>query len=424
MSILQTLRDRCLVDNVTSVDLSKKLSNNSLCFYVGFDPTADSYHVGQLAVFNLMGLLQDAGHKPIALVGGATGMVGDPGGKSKERNLLSQDQIKSNIAGQQQQLQRFLCFEGKCAARIMNNHDWLGKWSYLDFLRDVGKHFSVNQMMARDSVKSRLSREGEGISYTEFSYMLLQSYDFYYLCQHENCTLQLGGSDQWGNIVSGIDLTRRMIQKEVFGLTMPLVTKSDGTKFGKSESGTVWLSADKTSPFAFYQFFLRTEDADVGRFLRMLTTIPLNEIEALEETLESQAHLRHPQKRLAEFLTRRVHGDDQLQRVLRASEAMYGGEIADLDDQTVSQIFADVPTHTISTVTLKEGWSILEALAEAGACKSKSEARRLIVSGGAYLNNKKVTDIDFKLTAADLVSASYLVLRTGKRNYRLVRVGC
>ena len=422
MSIYKTLQDRCLVDNVTSPALEKQLEDGALTFYVGFDPTADSFHVGQLAVFNLMSLLQEAGHSPLALVGGATGMVGDPGGKSKERNLLSPEDIEQNIQGQKRQLERFLNFDGECGARILNNMDWLGQWSYLEFLRDVGKHFSVNQMMVRDSVNSRLTREGEGISYTEFSYMLLQSYDFYYLCQHEGCTLQLGGSDQWGNIVSGIDLTRRLMQKEVFGLTMPLVTKSDGAKFGKSEAGTVWLSAERTTPFAFYQFFLRTEDADVGRFLRMLTNVPLDDIEMLEMTLESEAHRRKPQKRLAAFLTERVHGREQLQRVLCASEAMYGGAITDLDDDTVAQIFADVPTHRIEASRLDVGWGLLDAFAESGACKSKSEARRLVTSGGAYVNNQKVDDIDLQLTKAHLASTSYLVLRTGKRNYRLVMV--
>ncbi len=422
MSIIETLKARCLLDNVTSEALEQKLQNESLTFYVGFDPTADSYHVGQLAVFNVMGLLQQAGHRPIALVGGATGMVGDPGGKSKERNLLSTADIARNIEGQQRQLQCFLDFSGERAATILNNHDWLGNWSYLEFLRDVGKHFSVNQMMVRDSVKSRLSREGDGISYTEFSYMLLQSYDFYYLCQHHQCTLQIGGSDQWGNIVSGIDLTRRLMQKEVFGLTMPLVTKSDGTKFGKSEGGAVWLSAKKTSPFAFYQFFLRTEDADVSRMLKMLTDIPLSEIDELVATLDTQAHLRRPQQRLAEFLTLRVHGEAQLARVQRASQAMYGGAITDLDDQTISQIFADVPTYRIAPSQLNDGWLVLDALVDSGACASKSEARRLVSSGGAYINNQKIDDVSLALNQAHLASASYLVLRTGKRNYRLVVV--
>ena len=422
MALLEMLKSRCLVDNVTSKALEARLDDASLTFYVGFDPTADSFHVGQLAVFNLMSFLQKAGHSPVALVGGATGMVGDPGGKSKERNLLSADEIQANVIAQEQQLHHFLHFEGDNKALVLNNIDWLGQWSYLAFLRDVGKHFSVNQMMVRDSVKSRLTREGEGISYTEFSYMLLQSYDFYHLCQHHNCTLQLGGSDQWGNMVSGIDLTRRLMQKEVFGLTMPLLTKSDGTKFGKSESGTVWLSPQKTTPFAFYQFFLRTEDADVGRFLRMLTDVSLDEITRLEDTLKDQAHLRLPQKRLAEFLTHRVHGPDQLERVLRASGAMYGGTITDLDDETVVQIFSDVPTHCIDHKLLEQGWGLLDAFAESGACKSKSEARRLVTSGGAYVNNEKVSDIELLLTKEHLASSSYLVLRTGKRNYRLIMV--
>lgn len=422
MSVLAQLKARGLLDNVTSATLDQKLSEAELTFYVGFDPTADSYHVGQLAVFNLMHLLQAAGHRPIALMGGATGMVGDPGGKSKERVLLSAADIEANIDGQRAQLARFLTTDGDNGARILNNIDWLGQWSYLTFLRDVGKHFSVNQMMTRDSVKSRLTREGEGISYTEFSYMLLQAYDFYYLCEHENCQLQVGGSDQWGNIVSGIDLTRRQLQKEVYGLTMPLVTKADGTKFGKSEEGTIWLSAEKTSPFAFYQFFLRTDDADVERLLSMLTPIPLDEIAELVASLATEAHLRRPQQRLAEYLTVRVHGEAQLTRVQRASKAMYGGHITDLDDSTITEIFADVPTHTITADSLTSGWALLDALVESGASPSKSEARRLVAAGGAYVNNEKINDVNLVLNHSHLASSSYMVLRTGKRNYRLVMI--
>ena len=422
MTILDTLKARGLLDNIANTGLEERLEKGPLTFYVGFDPTATSFHVGQLVVFNFMHLLQQAGHTPIALMGGATGMVGDPGGKSKERNLLRTEEIEQNIAGQRQQLERFLNFSGSHPAKIMNNMDWLSQWSYLDFLRDVGKHFSVNQMMMRDTVKSRLSREGDGISYTEFSYMLLQAYDYYYLCQHKECILQLGGSDQWGNILSGIDLCRRLLQKDCHGLTMPLLTKSDGTKFGKSEAGAIWLDANKTSPYDFYQFFLRTEDADVSRFLRMLTDIELVEIDELVATLQDEAHLRKPQTRLAAYLTERVHGKANLERVLQATKAMYGGAITDLDDQTIQSIFKDVPTCNITQAELKAGWPLIEALVASEACDSKSAARRLIGSGGVYVNNQRIEEEDLILDSAYLASASYLVLRTGKRNYRLVVV--
>ena len=255
MPIFKELQDRALIDNITADSLKTKLDQEKVVFYVGFDPTADSFHVGQLAIFNLLKLLQKAGHKPIALIGGATGMIGDPGGKSKERVLLTESAIQNNISGQKAQLEKFLDFTGDAAVEIMNNADWLNPISFIDFLRDVGKHFSVNQMMTRDSVKGRLDREGEGISYTEFSYMLIQAYDFAHLCKEKACTLQVGGSDQWGNIVSGIDYTRRVLQKEVFGLTMPLLTKSDGSKFGKSEGGNIWLDPKKLRRMIFTSSF-------------------------------------------------------------------------------------------------------------------------------------------------------------------------
>ena len=421
--LLSELRKRGMIDNVTSEDLEKKLSEQSLSFYVGFDPTAESMHVGQLAVFNLMSMLQKAGHRPLVLVGGATGMIGDPGGKSKERVLLSPEVLQQNVRGIQSQLQRFVEFsEAPNGAKLVNNQDWLAKWSYIDFLRDVGKHFSVNQMMQRDSVKARLERDGVGISYTEFSYMLLQAYDFMHLLQAENCQLQVGGSDQWGNIVSGIDLNRRLLSRESFGMTLPMVTKSDGQKFGKSEAGTVWLDPEKTSPYEFYQFFVRSEDRDVGRLLRVLTDVPLAEIEELEETLQQEAHKRLPHKRLAEALTQRVHGLEALQKVEQASQVIYGGAMDDLDDATISSIFSDVPSSQVEASVLEAGWPLIDALVHSGACTSKSQARKLVAGGGVYLNNKAVGDSQHVIQASERASESFLVLRTGKRNYRLVQV--
>ncbi len=422
MSVFKELEKRGLVDSTTSDQVGPKVDRSRLTFYVGFDPTADSFHIGQLAIFNLMGLLQKAGHKPIALVGGATGLIGDPGGKSKERNLLSSQQIQNHIAGQKKQLEHFIDFSGDKGALLLDNQNWLGKWGYIDFLRDVGKHFSVNQMMVRDSVKSRLSRDGEGISYTEFSYMLMQAYDFYHLCKDHGCTLQVGGSDQWGNIVSGIDLTRRLHQKEVYGLTMPLVTKSDGSKFGKSEEGTIWLDAKKTSPYQFYQFFIRIEDNDVISLLKMLTSIPLSEIDELETVLQESPHLRQPQKKLAEFLTQRVHGKLALQKAQHATKVLYGGAVDTLDDQTIGEIFSHVPAHQVEAQVLEKGWGLLDALQESGACSSKSQARKLVLSGGVYLNNVQTKEVDLVLTSSHLASTSYLVLRTGKKNYYLIFV--
>ena len=422
MAVFEELEKRGLVDNITSPALKEKLAKGGLTFYIGFDPTADSYHVGNLAVFNVMRFLAKAGHKPMALVGGATGMIGDPGGRSKERNLLTSEKITENIAGQKKQLQKFLTFDGEASVEFLNNYDWLKDWSFLDFLREVGKHFSVNQMITRDSVRLRLEREGAGISYTEFSYMLLQAYDFYHLAKTKNCELQLGGSDQWGNIVSGVDLCRRFLQKETYGLTFPLITKADGSKFGKSQEGNIWLDPKKTSPYEFYQYFLRTEDVDVLKLLKVLTDMPFEEISALEKSLKEEAHLRKPQKALAEHLTKFVHGETELTKVMQASQVLFGQKISDLDDQTLKQIFKDVPSLEISEDKLAGEWKLIDALAESGACRSKSEARKLLSSGGVYLNNERVSDVDMVLTKESLASESCLVLRTGKKNYRLILV--
>jgi len=413
MKLSQELEARGLIDRLTHEELKNLLDQGSLTFYAGFDPTADSLHVGQLALFNLMSLLQARGHKPIGLAGGATGMIGDPGGKSAERNLLGPEQISHNIQGITSQIGRFL---GQ--AQIVNNADWLGKFTYIDFLRDVGKHFSVNQMVARDAVKARL--EGAGISYTEFSYMLLQAYDFYELHRSEGATLQIGGSDQWGNIVSGIDLTRRLGGGQLYGLTMPLITKSDGSKFGKSEAGTVWLSPAKTKPYHFYQFFLNTADEDVIRFLKVFTQVDLAEIAALEASLRAEPHLRKAQKALAEAVTRRVHGQEQLERVQAASRVLFGEAIANLDDETIAEVFSEVPSLKVSLAFLEAGPTLVEVLVSLGACKSNGQARKLVEQGGVYLNNQPVQDAAKTLSRADLASPRFLVLRTGKKSYFLL----
>ena len=417
MALSQELEARGLIDRLTAEELKEKLDQGGLTFYVGFDPTADSLHVGQLAVFNLMACLQKAGHQPVGLMGGATGMIGDPGGKSAERNLLSEEQLNQNIVGIGAQIRRFLSFDGGPEAVIVNNHDWFKGIGYIDFLREVGKHFSVNQMIGRDSVKSRLERDGAGISYTEFSYMLLQAWDFVMLYDRHGVTLQLGGSDQWGNIVSGIDLGRRFGKPQFYGLTMPLITKADGTKFGKSEAGTLWLSGQKTSPYEFYQFFLNTADEDVVRFLKQLTQLPLGEIATLEQAVLAAPHQRAAQKALAEAVTLRVHGPGELEKAQRASRVLFGEKIENLDEATIAQIFKDVPSVQLERARLEAGLPLIDALTESGACKSKGEARKLIQGGGANVNNHKISELEYVLGVKDLASASHIVLRTGTKNY-------
>jgi len=420
MKLFDELTERGLIDRTTSDELNEKLNTGEVTFYVGFDPTGNSLHVGHFAILNLMRILQKGGHKPIGVMGGGTGMIGDPGGRSDERNLLTQEQIEENILGIREQLSHFLDFEEGNKAILVNNYEWLSKFNLIDFLRDIGKHFSVNQMIARDSVKNRIEREGEGISFTEFSYMLLQAVDFSKLCELYDCTLQIGGSDQWGNIVSGIDLTRRLQNKQLYGITMPLITKSDGTKFGKTASGAVWLSAEKTSPYEFYQFFLQQTDEDVISFLKVFTQLSLEEIAELQKSVENEPYKRLAQKVLAKECTRVVHGQEALEKAINASNVLFGEKIENLDNQIISDIFKDVKSIQKAFSCLEEGYSLIDALVETEACKSKGQARKLIQSGGAYVNNVSQKDIEYSLTREDLASPSYLILRTGKKNYRLI----
>jgi tyrosyl-tRNA synthetase len=394
--------------------------------YVGFDPTADSLHVGSLTGLLVLRRFQQAGHRPIAVVGGATGMIGDPSGKSAERNLLDKDQLAKNVAGMAAQMRRFLDFDaGPAAALLLNNYDWTASWSYLEFLRDVGKNFPVNVMLAKDSVKSRLGRgEGDdsaGMSYTEFSYMLLQAFDFVHLHQAHGCELQAGGSDQWGNITAGIDLARRMHGAQLYGVTWPLLTKSDGSKMGKTESGAVWLSADRTSPYAFYQYWINVDDADAGVCLRRLTELSREEIESLDAARASEPAKRESQRRLAEALTQLVHGAEGLAAARRATDIFFGAEVSELSDAELGQIFAEVPSKQLAPATLSAGLSIIDALCEAGLAASKGEARRTVAQGGAYVNNRRVDDVERKLTAADLASETVVVLRSGKKKYALLK---
>lgn len=421
MKLFEELNQRGLVDQTTSQELANKAQQKSLHFYVGLDPSASSFHIGQLAVFNLLRIFQAHGHQPIALLGGATGVIGDPSGKDEERNWIDPAVVQQNSVALQQQLDHFLHFEQGKKTIWVNNYDWLSKFSYLDFLRQVGKHFSVNQMLMRDSVSNRIQRQGSGITYTEFSYMLLQAYDFYHLAKHYHCELQVGGSDQWGNIVSGVDLTRRLLKKECYGLTMPLLTKADGEKFGKSASGAVWLSAELTSPYQFYQYLVRQADAEVDYLLKRLTYIPLAEIQQLQQTTQQQPEKREAQKTLARWLTQTVHGKGLCQRVEKASQILFGQPLDDLDDAVLSTLFGEIPSASHPKTKLEQSYLLVDALVDCQACPSKGQARRLIEAGGVRLNDQAITTKDYALSAADLSSPHYLLGRVGKKNYWLLR---
>jgi tyrosyl-tRNA synthetase len=422
------LQWRGLVHQTTDPGLGKWLAEEPRTLYAGFDPTADSLHVGSLLGLLVLRRFQKAGHRPIAVVGGATGMIGDPSGKSAERNLLSKEQLQQNVAGMAEQMRRFIDFDaGGKSALLVNNYDWTGQWTYLEFLRDIGKNFPVNVMLAKDSVKSRLGRgDGAdpqaGMSYTEFSYMLLQAYDFVHLHEAYGCELQAGGSDQWGNITAGIDLARRMKGVQLYGFTWPLLTKSDGTKMGKTESGAVWLAADRTSPYQFYQYWFNIDDADAGNCLRLLTELSRTEIEALDQSRATDPAKRESQRRLAEELTRLVHGDAGLATAKQATDIFFGAEIDKLTDAELGQIFADVPSKELSASRLSApGLPIVDALFEAGLAASKGEARRTVTQGGAYVNNRRIDTPDATLTRADLASETVVVLRSGKKKYALLR---
>ncbi len=422
--IIAELSWRNLVNQITDAEnLPRWLNEKSRTLYAGFDPTADSLHVGHLMALMILRRFQQAGHRPIALIGGATGMIGDPSGKSEERNLLSVDVLQDNIEGMGRQLRRFLDFDcGDNSALLVNNYDWVSKFSYIEFLRDVGKHFPVNVMLTKDSVKSRLERTDGGLSYTEFSYMLLQAYDFVHLSEQYDCSLQVGGSDQWGNITVGIDLARRMRGEQLYGLTNPLLTKSDGAKMGKSESGSVWLSPEKTSPYQFYQYWINLDDADVGTCLRYFTDLGQDEIDSVLEEHEADAGRRTAQRRLAVELTRLVHGEEGLSTAQRATEIFFGAEISELSDDQLLSIFADVPSRQLPRERLSgEGLPIIDAFQEVGLAKTKGEARRTITQGGAYVNNRRVEGIDTRLGPDQLVGQSTMVLRSGKKKYAVLR---
>ena len=405
-----------------SEGLEEALKSQSITAYIGFDPTAASLHVGSL--LPIMGLvrLQQYSHKPIALVGGGTGMIGDPSGKTQERQLLSKEQIEYNLEGIKAQLSLFLDFESKTnPARLINNAEWLTSISLVDFLRDVGKHFTVNYMLAKESVRRRYE-EGDGISFTEFSYMLLQAYDFLVLHDRYGCTLQMGGSDQWGNIVAGTELIRKMRATRSYGMVFPLLTTTAGIKFGKTEAGSVWLDPNLTSPYRFYQFWINTDDQDVVKYLKFFTMLNQREIAELEISVSTSPENRTAQKRLAEEVTRMVHGESNLLKAVHASQVLFGGEIVDLSAREVLDIFAEVPSSDMPRANFEgEGVTIIDLVVACGYATSKSAARRLIEAGGIYVNNRRVSDIHAMIGLSSLIDGQYLVLRKGAREYHLVR---
>ncbi|MGZ3689179.1 MAG: tyrosine--tRNA ligase [Bdellovibrionota bacterium] len=426
MSLYDDLEARGLVKQVTDPEMKAALSRGRLTLYCGFDPTSDNLHVGSLLPLLTLRRFQDAGHRPIAVVGGATGMIGDPSGKSQERQLLTEEVLRKNVEGIRKVVSKFLRLDGPNAALLVNNADWFSGLSYIDFLRDVGKHFTVNHMVAKESVRARLEDREHGISYTEFSYMLLQAYDFHVLHEREKCTLQIGGSDQWGNITAGIELIRRMRADAgqeaatVFGMTHPLVMKSDGTKFGKSETGTVWLGAEKTSPYAFYQWLLQTTDADVMNYLKYFSMRPMPEILALGESLTREPEKRNAQQALARELTELVHGKAELERAEKASQALFGTGIRELDERTLLDVLAGAPSTTKDKSALGT-YALIDALVDTGLCASKGAARKDVTAGGVYVNNERVQDAAATLAPKDLIAGAYVVLRKGKRTYHLMQ---
>ncbi len=397
--------------------------------YVGIDPTADSLHIGHLVGVMLLKHFQLAGHKPIALIGGATGMIGDPSGKSNERNLLDEETLRHNQNAIKEQLERFLDFNSGSdnAAELVNNYDWMKNFSFLEFIRTIGKHLTVNYMMAKDSVKKRLNGEfSEGMSFTEFSYQLMQGYDFLHLYKDKSITLQMGGSDQWGNITTGTELIRRVLGEKAYALTCPLITKADGTKFGKSEGGNIWLSAAYTSPYKFYQYWVNTSDADAERYIKIFTFISREEIESLINEHSEAPHLRILQKRLAEEVTIMVHGKDQLENAIKASNILFGnatsGDLKELDAKTFMEVFDGVPQAEITKSDVDSGLSIIDALAsKSGFVTSNGEARRALQANSISVNREKVTE-DYTISTSDLINDQFILLQKGKKNYFVLHV--
>ncbi len=426
MNLIEELRWRGMIQDImpgTEEQLLKEMTTA----YIGFDPTADSLHIGSLVPILLLVHLQKAGHKPVALVGGATGMVGDPSGKSEERNLLSEEVLQRNVAGVKKQLEQYLDFDTSKpnAAEMANNYDWFKDFSFLHFIRDVGKHITVNYMMAKDSVKKRLDGE-TGMSFTEFTYQLVQGYDFYYLYKNKNCKLQMGGSDQWGNIVTGTELVRRKAGGEAYAFTCPLITKADGSKFGKSEKGNVWLDPEKTSPYEFYQFWLNTTDADAARYLKIFTFLNEEEISQVLAEHTGNENQRKLQKRLAEEVTAFVHGEENYTKAARATDLLFSKDtlqiIASLSADELDATLTGVPAVEVSKEHLTATPDIITFLADVSIFPSKGEARKMVQGGGISLNKQKISDVSAKIGLPLFINEKYLFVQKGKTNYYLIKV--
>jgi tyrosyl-tRNA synthetase len=425
-NLIEELKWRGLIQDIMP-GTEEQLCKEPTAGYVGFDPTADSLHIGSLIPIIVLMHLQRFGHKPIALVGGATGMVGDPSGKSEERNLLSTDVLNHNVAAIKKQLEKFIYFNSineKSAADMVNNYDWFKDISFLDFIRDTGKHISINYMMAKDSVRKRLEGEN-GMSFTEFTYQLVQGYDFWWLYQNKNCKFQFGGSDQWGNIVTGTELIRRKSAGEAFAFTCPLLTKSDGGKFGKTEKGNVWLSPDKTSPYSFYQFWLNTADQDAERFLKIFTFLSKEEIIGLVKKNEGKEHLRILQKKLAEEITCLVHSREDYEFATKASSILFNNDTAqtlkELDEDQLLQVMEGVPSIEISKEILDNDTDLISLLSETKIFSSKGEARKMLSGGGVFINKEKITSVDAIVNKEMLLNKKYLLIQKGKKNYYLLK---
>ncbi len=408
--------------HTASEGIEEHFAANKVTAYIGFDPTASSLHVGSFLPIMMLVRLQRSGHTPIAIVGGGTGLIGDPSGRTTERHLLSKEATDENLQGIRSQLERFLDFSAVSnPAQIINNADWLVVTPMVDFMRDIGKHFTVNYMLAKDSVDRRIESE-DGISYTEFSYMLLQAYDYLVLAQNYGCSLQMGGSDQWGNITAGMDLIRKVAGKRAHGLVVPLITNAAGVKFGKTEGGPLWLDKNRTSPYRLYQFWLNTSDADVIKYLKYFTLLSREEIAHLDRRLDEAPESREAQRRLAEECTRMVHDESALAAAVRASNALFGEDVSSLPASDIADIFAEVPSKTVTHDRLGAGIGVVDLIVESGVCPSKSEARRLLDSGGFYLNNVRVKDPRLIVDASHAIEGTFIVLRKGAKTYVLIKV--
>ena len=419
---LMVLKERGFINQVSDEKLYDLFDEEEVKCYIGFDPSAVSLHVGNLFVMMSLAHIQRSGHHAIALIGGGTGMIGDPSGKSEERVLLEQEDLARNVEGIGSQLKEILKPDDPQVGSLtpMNNADWLSKFGFIEFLRDIGKHFRVSEMLAKESVKRRME-SGEGISFTEFSYMLLQSSDFLHLFTEHNCIAQFGGSDQWGNITAGIDLIRRVTGESAYAVTFPLITTATGQKLGKTEEGAVYLDAGLTSPYEFYQYWINTDDRDVVKYLKWFTFLPLPEIDRLAELTETEPEKREAHRTLAYEVTKFIHGKEQADIAVKTSEVLFGQEISDVSDEMLESIFRDVPSTERPWKEVESGMAIVDAMVQCEMTKGKSAARRLINGGGVYLNNKRVTDVEYVITKKSLASAHTAVLRTGKKNYHLLK---